>query len=156
MSIFEDAQQRTKLSAVQIAYIEWCATGMVWPKNFAEPVQIDTVTDFVKFVGIGRRTVYDWEQSIPNFWDMVEDIRGRELSRKLGEYYKWAELSARPITRRVKDEKGNTRTELVRAGSAEHLKILLGQSGRKRPERTEVKTEHTGEVSFTNQVPRNG
>lgn len=156
MSTFEEAQSGTKLSGAQLAYIEWCATGVVWAKNWDEPQQIETVTDFSRVCQIPRRTLYNWERDIPDFWDRVEDIRSRELSRKLGEYYKWAEISARPITRRIKDENGNTRTELVRPGSAAHLSILLGQSGRKRPEKTENKTEHTGSVEFTNQVPRNG
>lgn len=129
----ETAQTGTKLSGVQHAYIEWCATGLVFPIGYDEPKAIETVTEFGIFTKTARRTLYNWEKDIPNFWGKVEEIRAEGLSRKLGEYYKWAEISARPVTRKV-----DGKLELVRAGSAEHLKILLGQSGRKRPERSEV------------------
>lgn len=132
----DTAQTRTKLTKAQLDYITFCALGTYWPKDSDEPMVIESVSAYCRESGTPRRTVYDWEDSIVGFWDMVEDQRKLNLNRKLTEYYKWAEISARPITKRTKV--GNeTKTELVRAGSAEHLKILLGQSGRKASEKSE-------------------
>lgn len=128
------AQTRTKLTKVQQDYITFCALGTYWPKDSDEPMVIESVSAYCRESGTPRRTVYDWEGSIVGFWDMVEEQRKLQLNRKLTEYYKWAEISARPIVK-----KSGGVTELVRAGSAEHLKILLGQSGRQ----AATKNDHT-------------
>jgi hypothetical protein len=134
----ETAQKGTKLSAIQLAYIQWCATGVCWPKDATQPLVIDNVSEFGRITGTPRRTLYNWEADLTGFWIMVEEIRAVELNRKLTKYYEWAEISARPIT---KKNIITGKQELVRAGSAEHLKILLGQSGRKAAEKTETKVE---------------
>lgn len=133
-----DAQTSTKLTKAQQDYITYCALGTYWADGDDEPTVIESVSEFCRVTGTPRRTVYAWEDNIVGFWDMVEAQRKVLLNRKLTEYYKWAEISARPITKRTKDSNGKTRQELVRAGSAEHLKILLGQSGRKASEKTDV------------------
>jgi hypothetical protein len=131
------AKNGTKLSAIQVAYIEWCATGRVWPKTWDEPRAVNHV-EFCELTKVPRRTTYNWEKDIPGFWDMVEDFRVTELNRKVTQYYEWAEIAARPV---VKKNPITGKTELVRAGNIDAIKLLLGQGGRKAADKQEILQE---------------
>jgi hypothetical protein len=140
----EPAQTSTKWSKQQQEYITWCATGLYWPPEAEEPIEVEYVTDYSQRASVPRRTLYNWE-AMDGFWDEVNGLRTTALDRKINKYYKWAEEIAKPLIKPIKDKAGNVvDAKIIRPGNVQAIALLIGQAGRKAAEKSEVKHEvHT-------------
>lgn len=78
----ESSKVVSTLSPLQLQYIAYTAFGGLIPDmdNSVTAVKM-TATEFAKQIGVARQTLYDWRESIPNFWDLVAAKR-KEVSGK--------------------------------------------------------------------------
>jgi len=61
-------------------YIAYTAFGGLIPDPNGEAAAVKmTATTFAQQLGVSRQTLYDWRDSVPNFWERV-DVKRREVS----------------------------------------------------------------------------
>lgn len=78
----EDKSGVSELSFAQDQYISFVACGGLIPDLEGEATAVNmTTTTFAQRVGVARQTLYDWRNSIPNFWELVAERR-KELGGK--------------------------------------------------------------------------
>ena len=65
------AREETEVKANQQRWIDFQAVGglMTEADGTLKPM---TVTAFAELIGVHRQTLYDWRNSIPDFWDRVK------------------------------------------------------------------------------------
>jgi len=70
------------LTWAQDQYIAYTAFGGLIPDLDGDKVAVKmTATNFAKTIGVARQTLYDWRESIPDFWELVSEKR-REMGSK--------------------------------------------------------------------------
>lgn len=75
------AQNVTDLDPRKQALIDFVATGgMVIDDLQDRPTKL-TAEDLANKLGVDRRTLYRWRDSMPNFWDLVTERRNEIYNR---------------------------------------------------------------------------
>lgn len=78
----EESNPVGQLSFAQDQYISFVACGGLIPDADGDATAVKmTATLFAQKVGVARQTLYEWRESIPNFWDLVASRR-KELGGK--------------------------------------------------------------------------
>jgi hypothetical protein len=135
-----ESQNATKVTTGQQAYIDFCATGGFIVDDNAdkdETIKRISAEQLGELLGVDRRTLYRWRDSIPNFWDLVAERRDELFSQaRMTRIY-------------------NAMFKEALKGNVQAAKLMLNQGGRLKAERSENHTIHEGEVQFTNVIPRN-
>lgn len=72
------------LKYLQNEYITFCASSGISMTEDGNFVAM-TVTQFAAAAGVSRRTLYNWQKSIPNFWQRVDE-RAREIFNQSTKY----------------------------------------------------------------------
>jgi len=72
----ETAQKTTIITAQQQAWIDFCATGgtIITPEGEFKKMSAETLAQELKVV---RTTLYNWQKTIPNFWEVVSERRNQ-------------------------------------------------------------------------------
>lgn len=72
-------QQADDISFKHDQYVAYVAFGGLIPDPDNDAIAVKmTATQFANRLGVGRSTLYEWRDSIPNFWDKVDEKR-REM-----------------------------------------------------------------------------
>lgn len=78
----QDDNVQPQITPQQSDYIAFTAFGGLIPDPEGEKVAIKmTATELAEKLGVSRTTLYTWRDSIPNFWELVNEKR-REIGSK--------------------------------------------------------------------------
>ncbi len=74
-------QTDTKTTPNKERYIKFVASGC-----FVNGKRL-THEEFAKNIGVSRKTLYRWQESIPDFWHQVQNIRSKAYKLKISSIY---------------------------------------------------------------------
>lgn len=151
-AIKEKLKAERLLKFQQELYIDYLAVGGFITKENGEITRM-TVAEFAEKIEVSVQTLYNWRESIPNFWDRV-NTRRRKLGSEMRVQRVWAGLylkaaagnpkaaaiflanhdkEFRMPTEKVEHELGNTWASLVRKKSQTLEGEVVDGSGNDQP-----------------------
>lgn len=72
-------KQAFMLSPAHQAFVDYKALGGMYLDKETDTWRVMTMTELARRLGIDRKTLYDWRELIPGFWDRVAERR-KELN----------------------------------------------------------------------------
>jgi hypothetical protein len=129
----------SKYTAQQEAYIDFVATGglKVFPDGTFERQKYSA---FAEAIGVARSTLWKWENRLPGFWEEVDSRRMHFRNKRL------SSVENALYTAAMNPKSGQ---------QVSAIKLMFQQARKLEAEKMDMNTNHTGEVNFTNGVPRN-
>jgi len=131
----ENVELNKPLEQKQEEFISFKAvSGLI--VEVGEDIKSMNLTEFAKYVGVDRKTLYNWQKSIPNFWERVKQRRQAIFSRD-----------------RVSKVWSRVYLDAV-SGKAEQQKLFLGQFADWKPPAQAHEVQMTGWGDVINQARR--